>query len=75
MIYFIYKPNCILTVQINASLPFIIPQRVIIDFLPVYYNTVITIIGTINEDLELLDTKYIYSTLADCYLIRQLLYN
>jgi hypothetical protein len=51
------------------------PQRVIIDLPSAYYNTVITIIGTINEDLELLDTKYIHPTLADCYLARQLPYN
>jgi hypothetical protein len=75
MIYFIYKPNCILTAQMNASLPFIILQRVIINLPPAYYNTAITIIGTINEDLELLDIKYVHSTLANCYLARQLPYN
>ena len=50
-------------------------QRVAIDIPPTYYSTAITIIGTINKDLELLDTNYIHPTLANCYLARQLPYN
>jgi hypothetical protein len=51
------------------------PQRVTINLLPVYYNTAIAIIGTINEDSELLNTKYVHPTLANCYLVGQLPYN
>jgi len=51
------------------------PQRVAIDILPVYYITVIAIIRTINEYPELLDTNYIYLTLANYYLAGQLPYN
>ena len=50
-------------------------QRVTIDLLPTYYNTVVIIIRIINEDPELLDTNYIHPTLIDCYLARQLPYN
>ena len=51
------------------------PQRVAIDILPVYYITVIAIIGTIDKELELLDTSYVDPTLANCYLAGQLPYN
>ena len=51
------------------------PQRVAVDLLPVYYNTAIVIIRTMNEDLELLDIIYVDFDLADCYLAGQLLYN
>jgi len=44
------------------------PQRVAIDIPPVYYITVIAIIGTIDEELELLDTSYINLNLANYYL-------
>ena len=71
----IYKPNCILTAQINAGLLFAMPQRVAIDLPLVYYNTAIVIIGTINEDPELLDTNYVYLILANSYLAKQLPYN
>lgn len=51
------------------------PQRVAIDILPVYYITIITIIRTIDEEPELLDTSYIDPTLANYYLAGQLPYN
>ena len=51
------------------------PQRVAIDILPIYYITAITIIGTIDEEPELLDASYINLTLANCYLAGQLPYN
>ena len=75
MIHLIHKPDCISTAQMNAGLPFAMPQRVTIDLPPAYYNTAIAIIGTINENPELLDTKYDHPTLADCYLAGQLPHN
>lgn len=75
MIHLIHKPDCISTAQMNAGLPFTMPQRVTIDLPPAYYNTAIAIIGTINENPELLDTKYDHPTLADCYLAGQLPHN
>jgi hypothetical protein len=75
MIRLIYKPDCISTAQINAGLPFIMPQRVAIDIPPAYYITVIAIIGAMNEDPQLLDTNYVDPTLADCYLAGKLPHN
>ena len=71
----IYKPNCILATQMNANLPFAMPQRVAIDLPPTYYNIIIIIIGTMNEDPELLDTNYVHPTLANSYLAKQLPYS
>ena len=51
------------------------PQRVAIDIPPVYYITAITIIGTMDEEPELLDASYVDPTLANCYLAGQLPYN
>ena len=71
----IYKPNYILTAQINTSLLFIMPQRVAINIPPAYYITVIAIIRTMDKEPELLDASYIDPTLANCYLAGQLPYN
>jgi hypothetical protein len=75
MIRLIHTPNCISIAQINAGLPFAMPQRVAVDIPAAYYITAIAIIGTINEYPELLDTNYVHLTLADYYLAGQLPYN
>jgi hypothetical protein len=75
IIHLIHKPDCISTAQMNAGLPFAMPQRVTINLPPAYYNTAIAIIGTMNENPELLDTKYDHPTLANCYLAGQLPHN
>ena len=75
MIRLIHKPDCISIAQINAGLPFAMPQRVAVDIPPAYYSTAIAIIGTMNEHPELLDTNYVHPTLADCYLAGKLPHN
>ena len=75
MIRLIHKPNCITAAQINAGLPFAIPQRVAVDLPLAYYSTAITIIGTIIKEQDLLNTSYVHPTLANCYLAKQLPHN
>jgi len=75
MIRLIHKPDCISIAQINAGLPFAMPQRVAIDIPPAYYITAIAIIGTMDEEPELLDTSYVDPNLANCYLAGQLPHN
>ena len=75
IIWLVYKPDYILTAQINAGIPFVILQKVAVDVPAVYYNTIIAIIKIIKENLELVDSNYIYCTLADCYLGGQLPYS
>jgi len=61
--------------QINTGILFVIPRKVAVDVLAVYYNTAIAIIEIMKENPELVDSNYIYPTLADYYLGRQLPYS
>jgi len=56
--------------QINTGILFAIPRKVTIDVLATYYNTIIIIIKIIKENPKLVDSNYIYPTLANCYLGR-----
>ena len=75
MTQLIHKPDCISIVQINVSIPFTIPERVVVNVLAAYYNIIIIIVRTIKENPELVKSNYVDFDLADCYLGRQPFYN